>query len=30
MILAIVQVQIRVNEGVPGSRLEKKQTTNSW
>ena len=29
-LLAIVRVQIRVNKGVPGSRLDKKQAINSW
>ena len=30
MLLAIVRVQIHVNEGVPSWRLDKKQTINSW
>ena len=30
MLLAIVRVQIYVNEGVPSWRLDKKQTINSW
>ena len=29
-LLAIVRVQIHMNKGVPSSRLDKKQTINSW